>query len=67
MICYEELTDENSLSLSCKHTFCKGCWFEYLKDAVDDGPHGIEAKCMQTGCNLKVDHTVFDSILASSP
>ena len=64
LVCYDECTPENSIALKCGHTFTKDCWFEYLESSVNEGPDGISAKCMQIGCNLKVGHTVFDTILA---
>ena len=64
LVTYEDLTPENSLALKCNHTFHKEAWYDYLKGSVEEGPHGIEANCMQHGCNVKVGHTVFETILA---
>ena len=65
--CYEPLTPATQFALACQHTFCRECWSEYLIEKVRSGCHGIDAKCMQHGCNLKVGHTVFEQILAPSP
>jgi len=51
----------------CKHTFCTNCWTDYLIEKVRSGPQGIEARCMQVGCNVKVGHSVFEKILATTP
>lgn len=60
MICYDELNEENSFALEgCKHTFCKACWKDYLLDRINSGSDGIDANCMQQGCNLKVGHSIF--------
>ena len=29
-ICYEEISEDNSFSLECGHTFCHACWKDYL-------------------------------------
>ena len=67
MICYELLTSANSYALACQHTFCGECWTNYLQTKVRSGYTGIDARCMQTGCNMKVGHTVFENLLAQSP
>lgn len=65
-ICYDTIDDTNKFSLSCGHTFCKNDWREYLIKKVDQDSTGIDARCMQAGCNLKVGHTVFEKLLPSS-
>ena len=67
LICYDMLSKSNQFSLSCKHTFCKGCWSEYLVKKLDSGFTGLDARCMQAGCNMKVGHSVFETFLASKP
>ena len=63
--CYEEnLSTSNQFSLSCQHTFCKGCWSNHLETKIDSG---IEARCMQSGCNIKVGHSVFETFFALNP
>lgn len=65
-ICYDALTADNSFALACQHTFCKLCWAEYLQEKVKSGCLGIDANCMQTGCNLKVTHSTFQNILSGA-
>ena len=65
VICYEELTKETKFSLSCGHEFCRQDWFEYLKNGLETCD-GIEARCMQSKCNLKVGHNEFLEILELS-
>ena len=67
MICYEMLEQGKSLALDCGHTFCGDCWANYLQTKVQSGFQGIDALCMQSGCNMKVTHKIFESVLASSP
>lgn len=50
-------------SLGCKHQFCTHCWQEYLMEELQKGVDGIEASCMQAGCNCKVPHSVFLNML----
>lgn len=35
-VCYDDLTDENSYSLECGHTFCYDCWQMHLTAVVTD-------------------------------
>ena len=63
LICYEEISAENSFAMSCGHTFCKTCWQQYLIEKVKSGYTGIDARCMQAGCNLMVGHGTFESML----
>lgn len=53
--------------MECTHTFCDDCWRNYLIEKVRSGPQGINAGCMQAGCNMKVGHSVFEKILGTSP
>ena len=63
MVCYSELTEENSFALKCQHTFCNECWTEYLKDKLDTDYTGIDARCMESVCNIKVGHSIFERFL----
>ena len=64
MICYDELSEENSFALEgCKHTFCKACQLDYLRAQINAGWEGIDSNCMQQGCNLKVGHSIFGQFL----
>jgi len=70
LICYEEMSKSGLnqvYSLSCKHTFCKNCWMGYVTEKVESGCLGIDANCMQAGCNLRVGHSVFLDLLSSQP
>lgn len=60
------LNNSNKFSLSCGHTFCRNDWREYLVKKVEEGSSGIDARCMQAGCNMRVGHTVFEQLLPSS-
>lgn len=68
LICYDTFSETNSsFALSCEHTFCATCWSDYLKEKINSGHLGIDANCMQAGCNMKVGHTIFEKILARTP
>ena len=63
LICYEELTDDNSFSLGCGHEFCRTCWTEFVTDRIKSGNEGIDTYCMQQGCNMKIGHSHFEELL----
>ena len=63
LVCYDELNEDNQFSLKCGHTYCKVCWKGYLSDKVNTDFTGIDANCMQLGCNLKVGHKVYEMFL----
>jgi|688.fasta_scaffold1570064_1 hypothetical protein len=48
LICYDSIpTASSRFGLEqCGHTFCLGCWREYLQKKVEEGCSGIDAKCM---------------------
>jgi ariadne-1 len=65
-VCYGAFSDVQSdpqcecISLSCGHQFCLGCWQEYLKALVEEGPERcLKAGCQQMGCNVIVPHSLF--------
>lgn len=67
VICYEPLSAQTKFSMECGHEFCLDCWREFLIEKVRSGPQGLQAGCMQVGCNMKIGHTVWDKILKTSP
>ena len=67
-ICGEDFTEgeesvNRAFALSCTHTFCAECWIEHMKTQLSYGVEGVEATCMQEGCNLKITHTAWTSLL----
>ena len=63
LVCYEGLTGQNKFSLACRHEFCVECWKDYLRSQLTTDITGLDTKCMQSGCNLKVGHTSFLKLL----
>jgi len=47
----------------CTHTFCTDCWVNYLMEQLRKGVEGIDAPCMQAGCNVRVGHSQFLRLL----
>ncbi|TNV81097.1 hypothetical protein FGO68_gene2725 [Halteria grandinella] len=61
-VCYNEFDDGEFAadSLECGHEFCREDWNQYLVAKVNEGFQGcMNAKCLQTECNLKVTHSMY--------
>jgi len=72
IVCYSSFSDADNdptckpLSLECGHEFCVGCWKENLKELVVNGAHkSLKTPCPQSGCNLLVPHSIFQSLFSS--
>ena len=55
LICYEDFDDNSNnnkkLAMSCGHTFCLGCWGDYLQNVVgENGNSCVIATCPFASC-----------------
>ncbi|KII92201.1 hypothetical protein PLICRDRAFT_36992 [Plicaturopsis crispa FD-325 SS-3] len=64
-ICFDD-TQTETLSLSCDHLFCTGCWEAYVTSKVrEEGEHAI--RCMAEGCSIVAPDNVVQGILKDDP
>ena len=50
MICMEDLnSDEDKLTMSCGHTFCKDCWLGHFQVIINEG-RANNMTCMEFKC-----------------
>lgn len=67
LVCYYELDSEpgtESFCLDeCRHTFCKSCTIEMLKNSLQSLETGLKVQCMQADCNMTFTHHKFLDIL----
>ena len=63
-ICGEEIDykDSYKTALKCKHVFCKDCWFDYLKEKINNA-NVYKISCMQHGCGITLDDYFIKRIL----
>ncbi len=52
-ICFEEIESYNQLRLSCNHQFCKTCFDEYVKDAIQSNKV-LKIGCPYANCQLQL-------------
>ena len=50
LICYE-IADSN-FSLACGHVFCKGCWVDFLTNAIKSGTSELWTKGSECPCHM---------------
>lgn len=67
LICWEELCGGKTFALDCHHTFCQECTREFLIEKVKMGVVGLDAECMQAGCNMRFGHDNFLQLLTPDP
>ena len=60
-ICYTHMSEKDALQ--CGHSFCCGCWREYLFQRVNEGPQCIGLKCPRFMCSLAVPENMFRKFL----
>jgi len=61
--CFENKLGKEMVGLECSHSFCKGCYTEYLKEAVSKGITSVFTTCPMGGCNLVVPEEMFKELL----
>jgi hypothetical protein len=65
-ICYaEEINDNNSITLPCKHIFCKSCVKSHLINLINEAKV-TSIKCLQAGCTSSIPDKVMQQVLESS-
>ena len=62
LVCYEDITDDNSFALDCKHFFCNDCWVEYLRASTLDLYTTCGQTCPQKGCSLVIQYSVWKTL-----
>jgi hypothetical protein len=57
---------EENCSLACGHTFCKGCWGDFLTNALKSGAAELWGKgstCPAQGCREPIPESFFEKVL----
>jgi len=63
IICYvNEISPEFSLSLNCKHLFCKNCVKHYLETRINEG-HISNLKCLYAGCKQTFNEKFIQKVV----
>lgn len=65
-ICYDDEA-EMMRHMDCGHAFCTDCWYDYCKNAVEDGPVCVSTTCPQAECNEVVTEQEMKDSLGNSP
>ena len=63
-ICGEEINnnDKQKILLPCKHYFCIDCWFEYLKEKINNA-NVYKINCMKHECSYSLTEHFVKSII----
>ena len=63
-ICEEEINnnEKKKLMLPCKHYFCSDCWFQYLKEKINNA-NVYKINCMKHECGYSLSEAFVDSII----
>jgi ariadne-1 len=65
-VCCDEVCPwAEGYALGCQHRFCRACYAEYLKAAVQDGPQCTRTHCPEHKCTQVVPRSVFQHFVAS--
>lgn len=62
-VCFEDINEENSAYLKCKHAFCMDCWKGHLTAELDKGIASVLAKCPYHKCTSRVGPSLFKRFL----
>ena len=65
-ICEEEISgaEKNKITQPCKHNFCENCWFEYLKEKINNA-NVYKIHCMEHECGYSLSEAFVKSIIGS--
>ena len=63
-ICEDEITfdDYKKIKMPCHHNFCVDCWFEYLKEKINNSKV-YKISCMEHKCNQILDEEFIRKII----
>ena len=66
-ICGEEIPykERKKVNQPCKHLFCVDCWFEYLKEKINNA-NVYKINCMQHECGYSLSEYFVKSILGQN-
>ena len=66
-ICEEiiEFEEANKIKIKCNHLFCTDCWFNYLKEKINNS-NVAKISCMQSGCGIILDSNFIKKILGNN-
>lgn len=62
-ICMVDIRRKELTSISCGHAFCNDCWFEYVKEKIEQGQSTIP--CPALDCEILVDELTVTTLLDS--
>jgi ariadne-1 len=66
-ICFDSYLRPEMVSIGCGHTFCRGCYAQYLTVKVkDEGMASTKTVCPQPKCHERVPRTLFKTLLEPS-
>ena len=63
-ICGDEISNNDKIKINqpCKHNFCIDCWFEYLKEKINNA-NVYKISCMNHECNYSLTEHFVKSII----
>jgi hypothetical protein len=60
-ICFDLMTPEQQISLTCGHSFCKDCLVGYLENRLNE--NHIDTACPDISCQTLISYDIIRSIL----
>ena len=65
-VCMDEISyaDLSKIKIPCKHNFCIDCWFEYLKEKINNA-NVYKLSCMDHKCGYILEEKFIKSIIGS--
>ena len=61
-VCLDRFEKDDMDSLRCGHSFCKGCWAQYLSVSVAAGPVCTEVTCPDASCNVRITQSKVQAL-----